>query len=244
MKETNIRHVASSTIHPSASAPVASPSLNDSSAATVDETTEARWFFDGPLPAEVLTWFTNGGTAGVVEDRCDVYRIEEQPRVDVGVKYRNGATLELKLRVRPPQPSTIGRDLDGWMESWQRWSPAGGRVDLGHQTTSVEVDKTIIKRRFAANGGEVLLSADARAKTHQGCDVEIVSISVGDATEWSFAFAAFGPSQHHQSLATAWETLVSDQPKPDQLRLRRCNSKGYPEWLTGVKSGASARELP
>ena len=97
---------------------MASPSHNESGAATVDLTTEARWFFDGPLPAEVLTWFTNEGTAGVVEDRCDVYRIEEQPRVDVGVKYRNGATLELKLRVRPPQPSTIGRDLDGWMESW------------------------------------------------------------------------------------------------------------------------------
>jgi len=222
---------------------VASPSHNESGAATVDLTTEARWFFDGPLPAEVLTWFTNEGTAGVVEDRCDVYRIEEQPRVDVGVKRRDGATLELKLRVRPPQPSTIGRDLDGWMESWQRWSPAGGRVNLGHQTSWAEVDKRIIKRRFAANGDEVLLSADARAKTHQGCDVEVVSISVDGATEWSFAFAAFGPADHNQCLTTAWATLVSKHPQPDQLRLRAGNSKGYPEWLVGLTLRSTAREL-
>jgi hypothetical protein len=94
------------------------------------------------------------------------------------------------------------------------------------------------------NGDALQLSADARAKTHQGCDVEVVSISVDGATEWSFAFAAYGPADHNQCLSTSWATLVSNEPKPDPLRLRASNSMGYPEWLVGVTLRSTARELP
>ena len=89
----------------------------------------------------------------------------------------------------------MGHDLHGLTESWQRWSPAGERVDLSHQTSWAEVDKRIIKRRFAANGDEVLLSADARAKTHQGCDVEVVSISVDARHRVEFCLRCLRPSQ-------------------------------------------------
>lgn len=216
-------------------------SSQDGGAATVDLTTEVRWFFEGQVPAGVLTWFTNNGTTGLVEERCDVYRVDEQP--DVGIKRRDGATLELKLRVRPPEPLEIGRNVDGQVESWQRWSPAGGRVDLGHHTTWAEVDKTIIKRRFALNGDEIPLSVETRAMSHQGCDAEIVTISIDGVTAWSFAFAAFGPlDHHHRCLAAAWEALATDQPWPPQLRLQRQNSKGYPAWLTGVTTPALATQ--
>ena len=138
------------------------------------------------------------GTAGVVEDRCDVYRIEEQPRVDVGVKRRDGATLELKLRVRGTGAGRRwGAIWTAWTESWQRWSPAGGRVES--QATKLawaEVDKTHHQTpvrskwwRGAAVSrcpGQDPPRLRRRSRLHLGrCD----------ATEWSFAFAAFGPSQ-------------------------------------------------
>ena len=56
----------------------------------VDVTTELRWFFDGPLPQGVLSWFTRDDTAGLAESRWDSYRDDASD--DVGIKRRFGAS--------------------------------------------------------------------------------------------------------------------------------------------------------
>ena len=210
---------------------------------SVDLTTELRWFFDGRLPEEVLSWFTRGGATGLVEDRCDAYRLDGQ--VDIGVKRRFGTVFELKLRQGSPEPFFIGRDMDGWLETWQRWSPADGRIHLTENTTWVDVDKTVVKRRFSSDGQELPLSEETRAISGQGCDAEIATVSVRGRTGWTFALAAFGPADgRRSSLELAWHALVSGRRCPRRLQLHCANSCGYPEWIAKVSNGdASSSRL-
>ncbi len=197
---------------------------------SVDLTTELRWFFNGPLPIDVLSWFTKAGTTGLSEDRWDAYRVGDSH--DTGVKRRFGSTLELKLRLEPAESFVVGHDLAGQLELWKRWSPADDRVELREPTDWINVDKTVRKRRFDAAGHEVPLSEETRAMNGQGCDAEIVALSVNGRPAWGFAFAAFGPPEEHRPLLeAAWRTLLTGGPPPSLFVLDPAASYGYPEWL-------------
>ena len=67
------------------------------------ETTELRWFRNGPFPRSVCSWFTSNGAFGAVEERHDRYLMDG--RLDRGLKLRDGSTLELK--VRQPTARTV-----------------------------------------------------------------------------------------------------------------------------------------
>lgn len=203
----------------------------------VDLTTEIRWFFDGPPPVELLAWFTGSGS-GLIEDRCDTYRLDGQ--VDTGVKRRSRATLELKRRLGPPEPfATVG--LAGQLEVWKRWSPAAGLVQLTDSTLWADVDKTVIKRRFDATGQEVALSERSRPMTGDGCDAEIATISVNAERAWTFALAAFGNAERHRHLlVSTWNALAVGRPEVLALGLLSHRSCGYPEWLARFSPAPAA----
>lgn len=202
------------------------------SAVSVDATTELRWFFDGPLPAEVFSWFTEAGTRGLIEERCDSYRHDDL--VDIGVKRRFGTRLELKRRYGTPELVVIGGVL-GQLETWQRWSPADDCVDLAADTLWVDVDKTVVKRRFDAVAGEVALTEDTRAMSGQGCDAEIVAVSVCGRPAWSFAFAGFGSDElQRRRVLNTWNELMHPAGGAADVDFSRAVPHGYPEWLVGV----------
>lgn len=202
---------------------------------TIDLTTEARWFFGGPLPTEVHDWFTQGGSVGLGESRCDLYRVDQH--ADLGLKLRGRTVLELKLRLGAPTSFVLDARRDGMIERWQRWSPADERVNLDEHARWQAVEKVVVKRRFDADGRERVLTEDQRAMTGTGCDIEVVDIRSDGGQFWSFAFAAFGPLEsHRRSLAAAWEAVQQDASIPTRLQLTASCSSGYPEWL--VRSGA------
>jgi hypothetical protein len=208
---------------------------------SVDLTSELRWFFDERPPDELVSWFTDGAATGLTEVRWDSYYRDDA--VDVGVKRRYKEVLELKVRRGPPETFSIAPALEGWLETWQRWSPADGRVHLSEDAKWIDVHKTITKRRFTGDGGELPLSEDNRAMTGHGCDVEIATISIEGRTGWTFAFAAFGPVDRHRSLLElAWAAILSGGGVPASLRLHTGNSFGYPAWLT--KSGSDDAKNP
>ena len=197
---------------------------------SIDLTMELRWFFDGRLPPEVQSWFTSEGV-GLTERRRDTYRLDG--RDDIGVKQRSQRTLELKRRTRPPEPSSVADDARGHIETWRRWSPADGLLDLDDNTLWGDIDKMIVKRRFGIDGERRPLSEQSRAMTGDGCDAEIVALSANGTEGWSFAFAAFGhPDTQRTSLDAAWRSLVERRSRPEQLRLDLSRSYGYPQWLT------------
>lgn len=190
------------------------------------DTTELRWFADGPLPPDVESWFTHSGTVGMVEDRCDTYRVDG--RRDTGVKLRFRETLELKVRQPIEETLTLEPGLAGRLEAWRKWSPADGIADSDGHTALVDVCKRVIKRRFSVFGDEIVTGPPIGS----GCEVEIAAITVGDIQAWTFAFAAFGPTATRQSSVLAcWQALLADSPPPEVVGRSFSQSCGYPEWL-------------
>ena len=211
--------------------------LDSTPGVRIDLTSELRWFFRGPLPDDVVAWFTVDGAAGLPEQRVDLYRTSDE--VDAGLKRRGGTILELKLRHGSPAAFELDDRSVGLLERWQRWSPADDRVlDAGHVDWTV-VDKSIVKRRFDLEGTEFMLTEATRPMTGVGCDAEIVAVSVDGASAWSFSFAAFGPLDDHQRLLTeAWSSLLR-RPRPAELVLGVEHSFGYPQWLAGGAAGGA-----
>jgi hypothetical protein len=194
----------------------------DQSVAVVD-TFELRWFVRGPLPAEVRNWFT--GSTGVVEVRRDSYLVDD--RVDVGIKRRGETTLELKLRQRVESWVDLGDALAGPLEWWRKWTPAEDLVEIPTSGRWIDVDKSIIKRRFSPNGTEVAFTTDPGVDP--ACDVEVASVSAGGIDAWTLAFAAFGPPPgRRENILAAWRTL---RASADTFRvsIAVASATGYPE---------------
>ena len=210
-------------------------------AVQVDDTTELRWMAEGPLPTDVEAWFTRGGTTGVVERRCDTYRIDGQ--CDRGVKLRFRETLELKVLQSVGELVVLADGLAGRLQMWRRWSPAEGVVDFGEEVPWLDVCKIVTKRRFSVEGDEIMPSDIERATSGAGCDVEVAAITVGDLAAWTFAFAAFGPTvNREQSIVLAFRTLVADGSRPKRLAAAFGPSSSYPEWLASAASRGEARD--
>jgi hypothetical protein len=207
----------------------------DAAAVSVTDTTELRWFVEGHLPPDVMSWFTRKGTVGLAEERCDTYRLDG--RFDTGVKRRFREKLELKVRRSIGDRVVLGNGLAGRLEVWRRWSPAECLGESGENATWADVYKMVIKRRFAVDGSEVPITEELRAATGTGCDVEIASVSLDDTEAWTFAFAAYGPlASRREVLIASWRALRADGSPPDQFGPFFGRSSGYPEWLADVTS--------
>ena len=192
------------------------------------ETTELRWFCEDALAAAMTAWFTQDGSVGAVEERCDVYRMDG--RVDIGVKRRARTTLELKIRRSFGALAPAGARPHGIVEVWQKWSPADEFVSGGFERCA-EVNKSVIKRRFSISGDEIAFSDATGSPGSVFCDVETVAVDDGCTEAWSFAFAAQGPRRSRPAVITAaWRTVMSVAP-PDGWLPDGVVSCGYPEWL-------------
>jgi hypothetical protein len=196
----------------------------------IDDTTEIRWFLDGPLPSEVGAWFTGRELPGHVERRTDSYRLGH--RGDTGVKRRFGRMLELKSRLGARTTLALDAGLTGRVETWRRWSPADGRVTPGTDQAWIDVHKTVVKRRFDADGNERPVTGPTWAPIVVACDVEIATVEVCGRHAWSLALAATGPDTSRQaSILTSWAALGPGRPSLLESHLRLQDSCGYPEWL-------------
>ncbi len=194
----------------------------DASVAVVD-TTELRWFVPGPLPAEIRKWFI--GSTGVVEVRRDSYLVDD--RVDIGIKRRGQTTLELKVRQAVESWADLGDGLAGPLEWWRKWTPAEDLVEIPTSGRWIDVDKSIIKRRFSSNGTEVAFTTDPEADP--GCDVEVASVSAAGIEAWTLAFAAFGPPPgRRENILAAWRTLRASTDTSG-VSFTVGSATGYPE---------------
>jgi hypothetical protein len=190
------------------------------------DTDELRWFVPGPLPRDLRIWFT--GSTGVAEERRDIYLVGH--RVDLGIKRRSGNTLELKVRRELGAWTDLGAGLGGRLERWRRWTPADGLVDQLAPGPWVDVDKAIVKRRFAPDGTELAFSPEPTIDG--GCDVEVAAVNVGTTTAWTFAFAAFGPPAIRRAAVFAsWAALTAGVPCSWRTGHDVGRTMGYPEWL-------------
>jgi hypothetical protein len=98
------------------------------------ETTEVRWWYDRPLPAELLQLCVEAaGPAGETQRRVDTYLTHCGD--DVSVKIRGGDAVDIKQRCGPVTASVLVPGVQGRVEHWRKWTfPAMVEEDAADTT--------------------------------------------------------------------------------------------------------------
>lgn len=181
-------------------------------------TREVRWFVAGPLPEDVLAWFTSGPVDLVEERRTDRYD-PRSARSGIGLKYRAGTTFDAKYLLSEEAEQRLAEGVVGIVGDWVKVSrPIRDHDVLG--PALVAVDKHLRTRRYPMVG-------DAA-----GCEVELATVSTGPANAWTLCFETYGPADHRgAALAHGIARCFEDTPLPDQLRFESQCSCAYPTWI-------------
>lgn len=175
---------------------------------------EARWWFAGSLPGDILDWFRT--CAPTHEDhRTDQYLLRSGLD-DTGVKRRSGGRLELKLRTSRREAVKLGHGA-GHVEWWTKWS-------LGLHGDHRFIDPlsgpdwvAVEKRRWVLDRG--------------GCAIELAVVTLDGADRW-WSLGLEGPAETHgaDDLDDVLSHLfVIGPPRP--LHLQPTTSRGYAEHL-------------
>jgi hypothetical protein len=214
---------------------------------------EIRWFIEGDLQEQVLSWFSKGALAALKseptrEDKYLVFpdsdtvgvklrevRSESNPEIEPKVKF------EIKVLAANARPINLGGGINGRTDQWVRWSfdndgLAAMQEALYQSGHWVSVRKTRYLRKFSADSGKIVkVLADERP--HSGCNVELTSIEVETQPHlwFSLAFEAFGPpSEVAKILDDTLQYFFKNQgDTPMQLSGR--NSLSYPAWIATLE---------
>lgn len=190
-------------------------------------TREVRWFMSGPMPDEVIAWFTGDDAHNDAEIRIDEYD-SDAIRDGVGVKRRNGEALDAKYRIVHEPDLDLAPGVVGCVEEWLKVSGPRNDIPFPAEGESIRVSKTIISKKFdiAAKNGIA-----------SGCDVELASLEVGSERAWSLCFETYGdPALRFQALSEGIRSVFHG-PIPEILNLESSSSCGYPAWLAVSLAG-------
>ena len=203
---------------------------------------EMRWFFKGPLPANVSAWFGSlGEFLPQLEQRTDLYLAT---REDLGVKLREGR-LEIKWRRGPGHPMTISARVQGSAEYWDKWSwkdlqgKAEAQIaDLLRESPDdpwIRVPKERHQRKYdlAVDGLQPIL---LKPRCERGVILEVTKLRFRGRPWWTVALDLLGKAKKaDEGLKEAKEVFVrllqslfEKYPGPP-LRLE--NSFGYPKFV-------------
>jgi hypothetical protein len=156
-------------------------------------TLEMRWIRPGELDARTLEWFERFPAAA--ESRDDDYLINPN-LTGLSVKIRRGHALEVKaFRGRRGVPSLAGH-LEGFVESWQRWSFPAGSVIRGAVDSASwrSVHKVRHISFFAINEGRPSASIPTPERG-TGCAVELTEVTLHGRNWWDPWVGSGGPAR-------------------------------------------------
>ena len=200
----------------------------------MNSTLEVRWFFKGPVPPDVLSWFH--GREGQPAEPLP--RVDHYLRISggdsLGIKLREGR-IEVKQRQRQLGAVCLQERVTGRVEHWRKWSfaLASETSNLAGMTVPasgwVGIHKERMLSRYRITGDRKLIAMSAVEYPDQGCDLEMTSVRVSGSEWWTLGFEAFGSEanlQEHLSLA-AEKLIGATGPPPLPVQ----DSYGYPRWL-------------
>jgi hypothetical protein len=176
-----------------------------------------------------LEWF--GGFPALTESREDDYLINPN-LMGLSVKIRGGRALEVKVfRGRRGVLSLAGR-VQGFLESWQRWSfPVGSVLRGGLDSASWRSVRKVRRISFFAAGEGRLSASVPTPERGTGCAVELTEVTLNGRNWWTLGVEAAGPPDALRSLVEGTAALLFDQPLPGALQLSPADSCSYHAWL-------------
>ncbi len=181
-------------------------------------TREVRWFFDGPLPDAVLSWFSTADTTA--ELRTDWYDLRSALN-GVGRKRRNGTSFDTKFRLESLEDPDLGTSLNGTAEDWVKISEP---IATSSETIDdpLPIRKKLHTRRF-------VFQLDPRV----GGDAELADLDFGSSKAWSLCIETFGdPAERGTAFDQTVARFLAETPIPDSLRFETADCASYPEWLS------------
>lgn len=209
-------------------------------------TVEVRWFYEGRVPPDVLTWFQGGG-CGPEEPSCRVDHYFRLPdRDSLGIKLRQGR-LEIKRRCHDWGVVRFHKSVAGRVEHWRKWSLELARAeeDLAGLAApssawiAVRKERRLRTYRLVSGGAGMdraarVVAVDAESDADPGCDWELTTVNVGDRTWWSVCFEAFGEESvlRETLVGVAGHVLGGGVPRAFDA----AHSYGYARWLEMICS--------
>jgi hypothetical protein len=200
---------------------------------------ELRWFQRGSVPEALRRWFTDvldgGDELFRTEVRTDHY-IAISGCEQIGIKFRSGKDLEIKVRQRLISETSIRAIAIGYRERWVKLSadsaPAeelGGSVD---DPVILSVSKHRMLRKYQRSTMGIQAVSDSLS-VPAGATVEITSIEIGGVNWWTLGFEAFDTTAPtDEALGATFDVIVQHVMRQyDGPRLRKQESYGYPRWL-------------
>ncbi len=212
-------------------------------AMTSTASAEVRWIVEGTVPTAAWEWFVRNKLANGPDKRGDHYTV--LPGVQtVGVKWRD-EKLEFKPRAKDLGVKDCGRQVQGRIELWEKWSWSGNAVeDVKRAADSmperwIAVEKSRIERKFAFDG-KAVREIDAKKKyPGNACNVEVTALRVGGQDYWTFGLEAFAdPESNEKSLELTLTAVLNETATPAELlgKLTAAVTRSYPTWLATLKS--------
>ena len=194
-------------------------------------TTEVRWFFAGPIPAQVAVWFRRVGRAPAQGARTDHYL--QLPDVDaVGVKWREGR-LEVKRRVADLGAVAFAPEIAGAVARWHKWSFALSEADVlasirpARDWIAVAKDRRL--HAYAVADGGTVRNVPPEVAPRSGCELELGVVEAAGHRGWTVAFEAFGEAEAQPEILRRTVAHVRQQGTAPPLP--PAQSASYPRWL-------------
>jgi hypothetical protein len=185
----------------------------------------------------VKEWFCGSKLCREEKSRTDHYLVFPGSN-SVGLKVRDGRKLQVKARVREPEPFSLpGGAVSGRLDSWVKWSHddrdvadrlAGLRFG---DPLWVSVIKERWLRKFQLDDRQ-LTEVDADTRHDRGCTIELTRVTLPDSPWWSLAFESFGPAPLPDDVARTAAHFLKHLPQG--LILTERDSMSYPEWLNRI----------
>jgi hypothetical protein len=193
------------------------------------KTIEARWFYTGILPDEVLKWFnTLGDPLAAPDSRADFYLQSSSP--EIGLKIRQG---NLEVKHRQQQLGTIDLDKFGstQIEQWTKWicnDRAAHPPEFGKQGW-IQVDKVRYQRFYQVEFEETIELTSIATPRKNAAAIEITQLHLRQPW-WTIACEYLGDNiSIDRQFLPLIRSLVYSYP---YLTSAPIISSGYPEWLT------------
>ncbi len=200
-------------------------------------TIEARWFYPGPIPPDVLAWYHYGERAPEAQPARIDYYLRLTDRGDLSLKLRE-KRIEIKQRTEQYGVQQLHERVHGLVEGWRKWSFGindfgSGLGDLtGSRPPWIAVHKARRLRRYVVtDGGEVIAIAGMEV-VPQGCNIELAELTLQGEKWWSLAFETFGPEERlHATFVCVVGHTLCGKAVPN---LDAAHSHGYAQWLSNL----------
>ena len=217
-------------------------------------TAEIRWFYQGPIPPEVQSWFRGERSARLPppeEQPARVDRYLHIPEGDsLGIKLRGGdppPRIEIKQRVPDSrfnaQSVQLHPRVTGVTEHWRKWSLPLAEADgePAPATSWIPVKKARWMHTFHVRGEEIVcVERNAESISAPGCELELSTVNAVDQTWWTLCFEAFGkgandqPSELYKTLLRVAEHVFTTYGSALPITLDAQASYGYARWLAHI----------